>query len=404
MSHPDVTIVTPSYNQGEFIRATIESVLAQDYPNLEYIIMDGGSTDDTAAIVAEYAGRLTWISEKDRGQAHAINKGFAKARGEIVAWLNSDDFFLPGAVTRAVQAFERMPQAAVIYGDGYLADREGRRTARFSGGGRFNLWRLVYLTDYVLQQSTFFRRAAVAEVGGLDEDLHYALDWDLLIRLGKRFGLEYVPEDFAVLREYPDAKSFSGGRGRVDEIRKVLERHTGLKRAPGFWTYGLDTLQRECRNRLVGSAPAWLKAPARLLNLGVYVPTMAAIILIQRHVQGLYPDGWASDRLKWMLPEGAGEVVVRGILPGDRRLTGMTLSAVAAGRQLAAWQLQPGDFNVRFRAPAQDGPFLFELRSSAYRRPDLGQEFGLRRMSFMLSSVDWARSEPPTTPAPLAVR
>ena len=102
---PTVTIVTPSYNQGEFIRATIESVLAQDYPRLEYIVMDGGSSDQTSAIAAEYASRLTWISEKDRGQAHAINKGFGRAKGDIVAWLNSDDILLPGAVTRAVNAF-----------------------------------------------------------------------------------------------------------------------------------------------------------------------------------------------------------------------------------------------------------------------------------------------------------
>lgn len=179
-----MTIVTPSYNQGEFIRATIESVLAQDYPRLEYIIMDGGSTDQTAAIVGEYAGRLTWISEKDRGQAHAINKGFAMATGEIVAWLNSDDILLPGAVARAVNAFAAAPPGVgAIYGEGYLLDREGRITRRFPATEPFNLWKLTYLSDYILQQSVFFRRAAIEEIGWLDENLHYALDWDLLIRL-----------------------------------------------------------------------------------------------------------------------------------------------------------------------------------------------------------------------------
>src|SRR5579864_7213135 len=103
MNDPLVTIVTPSYNQGRFIRATIESVLSQDYPSIEYIIMDGGSTDETAAVVGEYKGRLTFISEHDRGQSHAINKGFRMARGEIVSWLNSDDIILPGAVSHAVR-------------------------------------------------------------------------------------------------------------------------------------------------------------------------------------------------------------------------------------------------------------------------------------------------------------
>src|SRR5919201_6239371 len=105
MPEPLVTIVTPSYNHGRFIRATIESVLSQDYPHVEYIIMDGGSTDETASVVRDYASRLTFISERDRGQAHAINKGFKLARGEIFFWLNSDDVILPGAVTRVVQAF-----------------------------------------------------------------------------------------------------------------------------------------------------------------------------------------------------------------------------------------------------------------------------------------------------------
>ena len=123
---PLVTIVTPSYNQGRFIRATIESVLSQDYPHVEYIIMDGGSTDETAAVVEPYRDRLTWISEKDRGQSHAINKGFRMAKGEIVAWLNSDDTIAPGAITHAVEAFERQPGAGAVYGEGYLMDEDGR--------------------------------------------------------------------------------------------------------------------------------------------------------------------------------------------------------------------------------------------------------------------------------------
>src|SRR5258708_32568597 len=107
MAHSPVSIITPSFNQGKFIRATIESVLNQDYPNVEYIIMDGGSTDETAAVVRDYASRLTFISENDRGQSHAINKGFRMARGSILAWLNSDDLYLPGCIRAAVAAFQR---------------------------------------------------------------------------------------------------------------------------------------------------------------------------------------------------------------------------------------------------------------------------------------------------------
>src|SRR5947209_8247056 len=119
MDTPLVTVVTPSLNQGQFIRATIESVLSQDYPNFEYIIMDAGSTDETAAVVKDYASRLTFISEKDRGQSHAINKGFRMARGEVLSWLNSDDTFLPGSIRTAVTGFLRNPAAGAVYGEGY---------------------------------------------------------------------------------------------------------------------------------------------------------------------------------------------------------------------------------------------------------------------------------------------
>src|SRR6185436_4307781 len=120
MSRPLVTIITPSYNQGSFIRATIESVLSQGYPELEYIIMDGGSTDETASIAREYASRLTFISEKDKGQSHGINKGFQIARGSVVAWLNSDDLYLPGSIRTAVEALDNSPTAGAVYGEGYL--------------------------------------------------------------------------------------------------------------------------------------------------------------------------------------------------------------------------------------------------------------------------------------------
>jgi glycosyltransferase involved in cell wall biosynthesis len=384
VTRPRVTIVTPSYNQAAFIRQTIESVLAQDYADLEYIVMDGGSTDGTAAIVADYASRLTWVSERDRGQAHAINKGFQRATGEIVTWLNSDDILLAGAVSRAVAAFDEAPGAGAIYGEGYLMDREGRITGRFPATQPFNLWRLVYLSDYVLQQSTFFRRSAVEAVGWLDEGLHYALDWDLLIKLGKKFGLHYVPDELGVLREYADAKTFSGGERRVEEIRRVLERHTGLKRAPGYWVYKLDTVQRRWRDRLVDRAPWWLRLPGRIANLAVYVPTGLAVMLILQRAQGLDPEGWASDRLKWMLPEGTGPVVVRGSLPDHPRLRGIEVTAMAGGRVLGRWPVEVGEFLLRFDAPGTSDAFEFELRSSRRRRSGLG------RTAFRFRSAAWA--------------
>jgi len=387
VSGPGVTIVTPSYNQAAFIRATIESVLAQDYPNLEYIVMDGGSSDHTASIVAEYASRLTWVSEKDRGQAHAINKGFAMASGEIVAWLNADDVLLPGAVNRAVDAFRTTPLVGAIYGEGYLITRDGRVTGRFPATEPFNLWKLAYLSDYILQQSTFFRRAAVKAVGWLDERLHYALDWDLLIRLGQKFGLRYVPDYMGMLREYPETKTSSGGRQRVNEIRQVLQRHTGRKYPPGYWIYGLDTLHRQSQAFVIARTPRLLRSVATLANVVVYLPAALAIRHVVRHAQGLYPDGWASHRLKWMLPEGSGEVVIRGTMPDHRRLRDAAMTATSAGDVLGQWHLPVGDFEVSFRASSIGRPLLFELSSSRYLVSL--REFDVRKIAFLFKSAEW---------------
>ena len=388
---PVVTIVTPSFNQGEFIRATIESVLTQDYPHVDYIVMDGGSTDQTSAVVSEYASRLTWTSEKDRGQAHAINKGFARAKGDIIAWLNSDDILLPGAVTKAVHAFSCAPkQVGGIYGEGYLMDREGRITRRFPATEPFNLWKLVYLSDYILQQSAFFRRAAVEDVGWLDESLHFAMDWDLLIRLGKRFGLQYVPEYFGALREYPEAKSFSGGRERLAEIRSVLERHTGLKRAPGYWIYRLHSRRsdwKESGNRKSG----WLRWTAKLRYFLLYLATTGPLLLIQDRRQGRYTDGWAGDRLKWMLPEGTGDVVVHGCVPADSRLAGQTLAVSSEGSELGRWSVGPGHFELRFPAPSdKKGPFLFEICASRYKRSHFSGAMSFRPMAWIVETIHWA--------------
>jgi hypothetical protein len=256
------------------------------------------------------------------------------------------------------------------------------------------LWKLVYLSDYILQQSTFFRRAAVAQAGWLDEGLHYAMDWDLLIRLGKRFGLHYVPEYFGVLREYPEAKSFAGGRLRIEEIRRVLERHTGLRRAPGYWTYRLEMLRGEWKRRLEDGSPAWLRGPARLASFLLRLAAGVPIMLIHQHSQGLYADRWAAGRLTWMLPERAVTVSVRGHVPDESGLKGQTLSICADTGEVGRWAVGPGAFALCFTAPAgATGPYRFEVRASRYKRPRLGSEMSFRRMAWILEAIEWAGPE-----------
>jgi glycosyltransferase involved in cell wall biosynthesis len=179
---PRITIVTPSFNQAQFLERTIRSVLDQEYPRLEYLIMDGGSTDGSVEIIRRYAGRLTyWTSGPDGGQAAAINAGWRMAHGEVLAWLNSDDFYLPGALSAVGHAFAEHPDAPLVYGQTRLVDADGLPLGTVGSAYRPQL--LMYSHQLIPQPSSFFRRSAIDAVGLLDESLHYSMDLDLLLRL-----------------------------------------------------------------------------------------------------------------------------------------------------------------------------------------------------------------------------
>lgn len=229
-----VSIVTPSYNQAAFLEQTIRSVLEQDYPDIEYLVVDGGSTDGSIEIIQHYAGRLAWwCSEKDSGQAEAINKGMQRARGDIVAWLNSDDFYLPGAVAAAVRAFSENPEAALVYGDMRAVDGQGRTT---------NLLRYRQLTlqdllcfDIIGQPAVFMRREAFGKAGGLNPSFHFMLDHQLWIKIARQGPIVHVPQLWAVARYHPMAKNRAQATGFAREALEVLawaEGEPGL--APAF--------------------------------------------------------------------------------------------------------------------------------------------------------------------------
>ena len=237
---PLVSIITPSYNQGRFIRQTIESVLNQSYPNIEYIIIDGGSTDDTLGILNEYSDRIKFISEKDLGQSNAINKGFQLARGEIIAWLNSDDIYEIDAVQTAVNAFDIHCKAGMIYGEGYIIDIDGTRIKRFENTIEFDLWMLLYVWDFILQPTVFFKKTVLESVGFLDETLNWIMDWDLWIRIALKYDVVYCNKFIACSREYNSTKTSTGAWKRVREIRSLYKKYTGTWKTPGykvfFWT------------------------------------------------------------------------------------------------------------------------------------------------------------------------
>ncbi len=228
---PLVSIVTPSFNQGRFIRDTIESVLSQDYPNLEYLVMDGGSSDETLSILRSYGDRLTWRSASDSGQADAVNSGFRLSRGEILGWLNSDDTYEPGAVKAAVQHLTAHPDIAVIYGNAYYIDHHNTVIGTHPTED-FSMSRIAE-TCVIGQPSAFIRRDALEAVGMLDPTLQYCMDYDLWIRLGPRYRIDRIDRFLASIRRHPNTKSFSQLDQMLRELYAVSERSFG--RVPPHW-------------------------------------------------------------------------------------------------------------------------------------------------------------------------
>lgn len=223
-----VSIVTPSFNHARFIEATIQSVLNQDYPQIEYLVMDGGSTDGTADILRRYDNRLAgWVSEKDRGQTDAINKGFARAKGDILAWLNSDDTYEPGAVAAAAAYMQAHPEVGLVYADANFIDAENRVIGRFPAAQTdYRKLRQGYV--HVPQQAAFFRADLWRKVGPLDPSFYFAMDYDLWVRLAALAPVVYLPGPvWANFRLHGDAKTVAADDRCWPEMLRVHYRDGG---------------------------------------------------------------------------------------------------------------------------------------------------------------------------------
>ena len=263
---PRITVVTPAYNSVELIEDCITSVLEQEYPNLEYIVVDGGSSDGTVDIVRRYQDRLhSWVSEPDNGQADALNKGFRLATGELVCWLNSDDFFYPGALAEAAAAWRTNPDAPFFYGNGFRVDRSGRKIAEFFPDGRvwFRREAIVFGLNCVLQPATFIRRESLEKVGLLDDSLHYGFDTNLWIELSALGRPHPIRAHLAASREYGETKTSTGSFPRAEELRRIAERHAGVAATPGSVAYYLDTLHRLASSRPDVFPPEYLPSIER---------------------------------------------------------------------------------------------------------------------------------------------
>jgi glycosyltransferase involved in cell wall biosynthesis len=224
MPGPLVSIVTPTFNQAVFLRETVESVLAQDYPRIEHVVIDDGSTDETRTVLESFGTRVRWWSRPNRGQTPTINEGIDACRGEIVTWLNSDDTLLPGAVSWAVSALDRHAPAGVVFGDTLFTRADGsplhRSTAQAFDYERF----VVECHNPIPQCSSFISRRTIDSVGRLDSALYYFMDWDLWLRAGLTASTVYEPVLISTYRLHADSKTVSQSRRSAPELEYMYRK------------------------------------------------------------------------------------------------------------------------------------------------------------------------------------
>ena len=247
-----ISVITPSFNQGKFIERTIRSVVSQDYSNLEYIVMDGGSTDQTVEIINKYAQNIShWISEKDEGQTFAVNRGFRASTGKILGWLNSDDIYYPGTLQKVADYFAIHPGCNVIYGLADYIDEEDRHIRDYPT----LKWNYKKLKNrcYICQPSVFFRRSVFERYGPLDESLDFCMDYDYWLRCGATQSFSYMQEKLAASRLYAENKTLSSRPAILTETIDLLFRKFG--NVPRRWIgeYSLEIAGMEKGYEPVGA-------------------------------------------------------------------------------------------------------------------------------------------------------
>jgi GT2 family glycosyltransferase len=303
VTFPLVSIVTPSFHQARYLEQTLRSVLEQDYPRIEYLVIDGASKDGSVDIIRKYENKLAyWVSEKDSGQGEAINKGLSRATGEIIAWINSDDYYLPGAVSAAVKVFEQNPDVVLIYGDMLAVDENGR-TTNLMKYGQLSLADLLCF-QIIGQPSVFFRKDALQKAGMLDTTFHFLLDHHLWIRIAQQGKILHVPQVWSAARYHAEAKNRAKAAEFGQEAFRILD---WAKKQPGL-VETISSVERRARasaNRvdarylLDGGQPwsaskAWMRAlfihpPTALKRMNILIQAILSILGLRKIIE-LYMD------------------------------------------------------------------------------------------------------------------
>ena len=396
--NPVVSIVTPSYNMARFLEETIQSVLTQDYPRIDYTVMDGGSTDGTLEILKKYEGRLRYQSAPDRGQADAINKGFANAHGSVFAYLNADDTYLPGAIGKAVCKLLAEPSAGMVYGEAYWVDEHGNVIERYPTLS-FDP-KLLNSRCFICQPAAFFWRDTFLSAGMMNVDHHVALDYDLWIRIAKIFPISKIDDYLATSRMHRNNKTLARRRRVYREIVSIAKTHYGY--VPHEWVNAYACYLIDRKDQFFDRSRPSLASLALGLAMGSYYnyrqlrrywKDWQDAIVLGREFSGRWDDGWISKCYSSAREVDAEashlEIAGRHIAPirGGLKLTIRLDGRVVASRKLT----DHGPFKIACELPP--GPpvkRLLEIESNRTFRPIAGGDY--RRLSCIIDSVTTLRN------------
>ncbi len=396
---PRIGIVTPTYNMAGFLEETITSVLSQDYPNLDYVVMDGGSKDGTVEILRKYDGKIRWCSERDNGQGDAINKGWHALSGDIFAFLNADDTYLPNALSTIAGHFKRNPGVGMIYGEAYHVDVNGKILDRYPTQP-FDLQTLNNQC-YVCQPAAFLLREAYANAGMIDVNMHFALDYDLWMRVAKMYGVRKVDDYLATSRMHLDNKTLSSRRKVYQEIIGSVKREYGY--VPYEWLNGYACYLLDRKDQYFDRSTQSLRSYALSLALGAYhnPHNLQRYFSEWRRMTGFggqftgrWDDGWISRRYETDLDVNADSASLRIAGKHFAPIENLLLRVRLNGRVLQEKRLPaPGPFVLELQLPKEFRGKQCRLLIETDRTWRPRENGDYRQLSCIIQSLEQASAE-----------
>ncbi|WP_105619011.1 glycosyltransferase [Vallitalea okinawensis] len=394
---PLVSVITPSFNQGRFIKDTIESVLNQDYPNIEYIVMDGGSTDETVEILKSFGNKIKWISEKDNGQADAVNKGVKLAKGEIIGWLNSDDTYLDNAISKGVRFLTSHSDVGMVYGEGYYTDIDGNIVDRYLTEP-FNYNRLAE-NCIICQPTGFIRKKVFEDVGYLDESLHLCMDYEMWMRIGKHTQVAYIPQYIATSRMYEENKTLGRRTEVFEEVCRTVKKY--YKYVPLSWLYGYSDYICEGKRSIKFTIILFcLFIKYNITNIS-YASRLTINLLKKKIKQRIkpatytdrYEDGWVSKVFSFNndVKKETNKIVLKGkhLWPYDDSLK---IKIMLNGKKIGEVEIkEKGQFIKEVDFPKnQEGKINFQLLANNVFCPKkLGINNDIRNLAYIIDEIEF---------------